>query len=81
VQALREGHKHEQFLFYTNDSLIVNEMRLGEVSLAVVENEKLVLTNFVDFPNIVDMLKKYKLGEMWLAYADGHEEKRLRFGI
>jgi len=68
------------FLFYTNNPLIVNEMQLGEVSLAVVENNKVILTNFVDLPGIENAMKIYKLGECWLNYAEGGTEQRLRFG-
>jgi hypothetical protein len=67
-------------LFFTNDPLVVNEMRLGEVSLAVVENGKIVLTNFLDLPGIEDAIKIYHLGEFWLSYAEGGTERRLRFG-
>ena len=70
-------------LSFTNNPLIVNELQLGEVSLASVENGKLVLTNFIDFPNtdaLIERLKVYQLGELWLSYAQGGEERALRFG-
>ena len=55
-------------------------MRLGEVSLAVLEDGEVVLTNFVDLHDPVSFLKFYALGEWWLSYAEGGEERVLRFG-
>lgn len=82
VGAHRDAWKDRAFLFYTNNPLVVNEMKLGEVSLAVVEHGKVVLTNFVDFARepLVERLKVYELGELWLSYATGGSEKLLRFG-
>jgi hypothetical protein len=67
-------------LIYVNDPLIVNEMQLGEVSLAVVENGEIVLTNFIDLHDAVARFKIFQLGEWWLNYATGGEERLLRFG-
>ncbi len=67
-------------LFFTNDPLVVNEMQPEEVTLACIDNDKLVLTNFRDLPNIEDGLKVYHLGEYWLSYAVGGNERCLRFG-
>jgi len=80
IRHLREFYADTKLLFYTQDPLVVNEMQLGEVSLAVVENGEIILTNFVDLPNIVDALKAYQLGEYWLSYAEGGTEQTLRFG-
>ena len=78
----RDVWKDSAFLFYTNNPLVVNVMKLGEVSLAVVEHGKVVLTNFVDFARepLVERLKVYELGELWLSYATGGSEELLRFG-
>jgi hypothetical protein len=67
-------------LNYTNNSLIVNEMQLGEVSLAVVENGEVVLTNFIDLPAIHKAIEIYNLGEYWSNYAEGGIEHKLRSG-
>jgi hypothetical protein len=68
------------YAFYTNDPLIVNEMKLGEVSLAVVEDGKIVLTNFLDLHDVIGHIKIFNPGEWWLNYAEGGAERRLRFG-
>lgn len=65
---------------YTNNPLIVNELQPEEVTLACIDDGKLVLTNFADLPGIDVALKVYHLGEFWLSYAEGGAEHALRFG-
>jgi hypothetical protein len=80
VGRLREQYAGARLLFYAQDPLVVNEMLPGEVSLAVVEDDEVVLTNFVDLFDPVGRLKVYALGEWWLSYAVGGVEPLLRFG-
>lgn len=79
VERHREMYR-DPCLFFTNDPLVVNEMRLGEVSLVVVDAGEVVLTNFVDLPDAEVALKIYKQGEWWLCAAEGGAEEALRFG-
>jgi len=70
----------EPHLAFVNDPLLVNEMQPEEVTLACIENDKLILTNFADLPGIENAMKIYKLGEFWLSYATGGAELPLRTG-
>jgi hypothetical protein len=68
-------------LNYTNNPLVVNEYKLEEITLACVDEGRLVVTNFADLPGAADASKVYFPGEFWLNYAEGGAEKTLREGI
>lgn len=80
VESLRQLYEGDNFLFYTNNPLVVNEMQPEEVTLACIDNDKLILTNFRDTAGFEDKFKVYALGELWLSYAMGGNEPALRFG-
>ena len=80
VESLRKLYEGDNFLFFTNNPLVVNEMQPEEVTLACIDNGKLVLTNFRDIAGFEDRSKVYALGELWLFYAMGGNEPALRFG-
>jgi hypothetical protein len=80
VKNRRAFFKEEASLWYTSNPLIVNEMKLEECSLVVIENGQIIVTNFLDLANIADRSSVYKPGELWLSYAVGGTEPILRFG-
>jgi hypothetical protein len=80
LQQHREETKNTWSLSVTSDPLTVNELQPEEVTLACIENGKLVLTNFADLPKLEARLKVFNLGEFWLNYATGGAELSLREG-
>lgn len=65
---------------YENNPLIVNEYKLEEITLACIDDGKLIVTNFADLPGAGDAAKIYSPGEFWLNYCEGGAEKALREG-
>jgi hypothetical protein len=68
-------------LCYTGDPLFVNELELEEITLACIDDGKLIVTNFADLPGADVAGKIYFPGEFWLNYAEGGAEKALREGL
>lgn len=80
VAKYRAEYKGRWVLWYTGDPLFANELQLEEITLACVDNGKLVVVNFADLPGVKDAAKIYLPGELWLNYAEGGAEKALREG-
>lgn len=67
-------------IHYSADPLIVNEYQLEEITLACIDDGRLIVTNFADLPGAADAAKIYLPGEFWLNYCEGGAEKALREG-
>lgn len=65
---------------FENNPLIVNEYQLEEITLACIDDGKLIVTNFADLPGVDVAAKIYLPGEFWLNYCEGGAEKALREG-
>lgn len=78
IAKLREKWAERSLLFFTNDPLIVNQLKPEEVTLACVVGGEVLLVNFKDLPNIDIGLQIFRLGEYWVSYAEGGAEEDLR---
>ena len=67
-------------MHYENNPLVVNEYKLEEITLACIDDGKLIVTNFADLPGADEAMKVYKPGEFWVSYAEGGAERALREG-
>lgn len=67
-------------LTFLGNPLIVNEYKLEEITLACIDEGKLIVTNFADLPDVEVASKIFVPGEFWLNYATGGAEKCLREG-
>ena len=76
VGAHRDAWKDRAFLFYTNNPLVVNKMKLGEVSLAVVEHGKV---RPLPREPLVERLKVYELGETLALLRSGWQREVAAF--
>jgi hypothetical protein len=79
VVMLREIAKTTQVVMATHSPLVINELRAEEVS--VVWRAEVEGTQVVRLADTFDYAQRSKIlsnGEMWLAYADGVEERELR---
>jgi predicted ATPase len=79
MTILREVSKTTQVLIATHSPLVINEMQPEEVSLIRRDPETGTsaepMNKTKDFK---ERAKIYALGELWLSYADGVDEKELR---
>ncbi len=79
VKILREAAKgRTQVIMATHSPLVINEMKEDEVTLVTRSVETGTLcTPIVKTKSFVDRSKVYSLGELWLSYANGSDEKDL----
>ncbi len=81
MRVLRKLSESMQIILATHSPLVVNELQPDEVTVVTRSREhgtKGVLLK--DTPNFEERSKVYALGELWLSYADGQEEKALLQG-
>lgn len=79
MTILREISKMTQVLIATHNPLVINEMQPEEVSLIRRDPEKGTWAEpMKDTKNFKERAKTYALGELWLSYADGVDERELR---
>jgi hypothetical protein len=78
MRVLREVSKTTQVLVATHSPLVVNELRPEEVSVVTRTEEKGTEVRAIkDTPNFEERSRVYKLGELWISYANGVDEKPL----
>jgi predicted ATPase len=79
MTILREISKTTQVLIATHSPLVINEMEPEEVSIVRRDAEKgTSVEPMKKTKNFEERAKTYALGELWLSYADGVDEKELR---
>jgi len=80
VARRRQEEPQRWILHYENNPLIVNEYKMEEITLACIDDGKLIVTNFADLPGADVAAKIYLPGEFWLSYCEGGAERALREG-
>jgi len=76
LRAISEGGT--QVLIATHSPLVVNELKPEEVSIVTrTAKEGTKVTRMIDTPNFAQRSKVYALGELWLSYANGEDERDL----
>lgn len=79
MAVLRAVSQTTQVILTTHSPLVINEMLPDEVS--VVWRDAACTTRAMPIaktPNFEERSKVYALGELWLSYADGRDERTLR---
>jgi energy-coupling factor transporter ATP-binding protein EcfA2 len=78
MQTLREISKTTQVLIATHSPLVVNELSGDEVSVVTRTPDRgTQVRRLSTTPNFAERSKVYALGELWLSYANGSDEKDL----
>ena len=78
MKMLREISKTTQVLIATHSPLVVNELSGDEVTLVTRDSERgTQVRKLSSTPNFAERSKVYALGELWLSYANGSDEKDL----
>jgi predicted ATPase len=81
MAIIRELSTTTQVLIATHSPLVINEMQPEEVSVVWrEENTGTKVTPLMATQEFDLRSKVYALGELWLSYADGINEKMLRTG-
>lgn len=81
VRVLRELSKTTQVILATHSPLVVNELENDEVTVVTRDPEEGTrVVPISQTPNFEARSRVYKLGELWLAYADGESEAPLLEG-
>jgi ABC-type branched-subunit amino acid transport system ATPase component len=80
MKVLREISQTIQVVLATHSPLVINELEPHEVSVVTrgADGTKAVLMK--DTPNFAERSKAYSLGELWVSYANGEDEKPLLEG-
>jgi predicted ATPase len=70
-----------QVILATHSPLVVNELRPEEVSVVTrSESTGTRVTRIHETPDFAERAKVYALGELWIAYANGEDERPLLTG-
>jgi len=78
MRMLREISRTTQVLVATHSPLVVNELSGEEVTLVTRDPERgTQVRRLSETPNFAERSKVYALGELWLSYANGFDEKDL----
>jgi hypothetical protein len=78
MRILREISKTMQVVIATHSPLVVNELQPDEVTVITRSREHgTKATLMKDTANFEERSKVYALGELWLSYANGDDEKPL----
>jgi predicted ATPase len=78
MKVLREISNTTQVLIATHSPLVVNELSGDEVTVVTRHPDHgTQLRRLSETPNYEERSKVYALGELWLAYANGSDEKDL----
>jgi predicted ATPase len=81
MQVLREISKKTQVLIATHSPLVINELQGNEVTVVTRDKDKGTETIALsETPNFEERSKVYALGELWVSYANGDDEKPLLTG-
>lgn len=81
MRILREISKTTQVIIATHSPLVVNELRPDEVTVVTRTREHgTKATLMKDTADFDERFKVYALGELWLSYANGEDEKPLLEG-
>ncbi|HEY2027665.1 MAG TPA: AAA family ATPase [Myxococcales bacterium] len=82
MRILREiSESGTQVIIATHNPLVINELKPSEVSVVTRTREFGTQVNLIsDTPHFEERSKVYALGELWLSYANGTDEKPLLTG-
>ncbi len=81
MQVLREISKKTQVLIATHSPLVINELQGNEVTVVTRDKDRGTETRAIsETPNFEERSKVYALGELWVSYANGDDEKPLLTG-
>jgi predicted ATPase len=79
MKVLRDLSNSTQVLIATHSPLVINEMQPKEVSIIRRDPDKGTWAEpMKKTKNFEERAKTYALGELWLSYADGEDERELR---
>lgn len=75
---MRDISTTTQVIIATHSPLVINELKGEEVTVVTRDPGRGTQTRLLcDTPNFKERSKVYALGELWVSYADGEEEKPL----
>jgi predicted ATPase len=78
MRVLRELSKTSQVIIATHSPLVINELEPEEVTVLTRDPEKGTQVHpLKDTPNFAQRSEVYSLGELWVSYSDGDQEKPL----
>jgi predicted ATPase len=77
MAIFREISRSTQVLMSTHSPLVVNELEPQEVSVVTRAAGGTRVRAISESPNFEERKKVYALGELWVSYADGEEERPL----
>jgi predicted ATPase len=81
LRAIAEDKEHPvQVLMATHSPLVINELKPDEVTVITRDEGGTHATPIASTPHFEERSKIYSLGELWLSYADGHQEAPLLNG-
>lgn len=77
ARVLREIAADRQVLVATHDAMLLNELQPAEVTMLARRDGALRALPIAQSRNFDARAKVYALGELWLSYCDGAEERGL----
>jgi predicted ATPase len=78
MRLLRELSKTTQVVVATHSPLVINELEPQEVTLLTRDTDRGTRATLLkDTTNFEERSKVYALGELWLSYANGSDEREL----
>jgi energy-coupling factor transporter ATP-binding protein EcfA2 len=81
INLMRQLGETTQIIFTTHSPLVVNEFQPEEVSLVIRDPDKgSAITRIQATHNFAERARVYSLGELWVSYANGRDEKDLMVG-
>ncbi len=66
-----------KFCIITNSPLVVNEFDVNEVVMIIRDGSNYILRPLTEIWNVEERLKVYCLGEVWISWTNGHDERSL----
>lgn len=78
MRVLRRLSERVQIVLATHSPFVINELQGDEVTVVTrPEGKGTQVRRLVDTPNFEERSKVYALGELWVSYADGKDERAL----
>lgn len=81
MEILRKISETAQVVIATHSPLVINEMKLEEVTVVTRDERGTSCVPIKATPGFADRSKVYALGELWLSYANGKDEAPLLKGV